>query len=221
MSVDDRRARSRPTRLRAKRDDVAAMKQQIDLDELIVVARVVRVRGIKGEAVAELLTDFPERFETVDSLIALRDQTKSDVREPFVLTIERFWFQKNRVIFKFAGYDSIESASELIGCTLHVPESELVALEADEYYDWQLEGCAVETIDNLRLGMVREVLHTGGVPVLVIESDKTASGDDNEATTEAGTTREYLLPLAKTICVEVDVVRKLIRVDPPEGLLEI
>lgn len=226
MSVD----RDRPAALaRGKRDGISDGKRggevtiNVALDELIAVARVVRVRGIKGETVAELLTDFPERFERLDDLIALRNQSQGDAKsdDPFLLQIENFWFQKNRVILKFAGYDSIEAATELIGCTLHVPESESVRLEADEYYDWQLEGCAVETVDNVNLGTVREVLHTGGVPVLVIKSDGSASSVDNGTGKETVEAQEHFVPLAKTICVEVDVTRKLIRVDPPEGLLEI
>lgn len=195
----------------------------VDRDELIAVGRIVRVRGIKGETVATLLTDFPERFESIDQLIALRDAANGEAKagEPFLLQIEKFWFQKDRVIFKFAGYDSIEMASSLIGCTLHVPESESVELEADEYYDWQLEGCAVETIDKLKLGTVREVLHTGGVPVLVIKSDENVSAVDEETSKETVKSLEHLVPLAKSICVEVDVERKIIVVDPPEGLLEI
>ena len=80
-------------------------------------------------------------------------------------------------------------------------------LAEDEFYDWELAGCRVETIGGEHLGSVREVLRTGGVEVLVVES-------------AAGAGRDYLLPLAEEICVEIDVENKLVRVDPPEGLLE-
>ncbi|MBC7911786.1 MAG: PRC-barrel domain-containing protein, partial [Pyrinomonadaceae bacterium] len=71
-------------------------------------------------------------------------------------------------------------------------------------YNWQLIDCRVETIDKRELGRVAEVLHTGAAPVLVIKDAE----------------REHLIPLAESICVEVDPEAKLIRVDPPEGLLE-
>lgn len=170
-------------------------------DDLVAVALAVRTRGLRGEVVAELLTDFPERFEGLETLIAVG---KDGSRMP--LTLEDHWFQSGRVVLKFAGYDSIDAASALIGYEFTVPEAERVELEEDEFYDWELAGCRVETIEGEEIGRVREVLRTGGVEVLMI---------DNEATG-----REHLIPLAESICVEINIERKLIRVDAPEGLLE-
>ncbi len=56
------------------------------------------------------------------------------------------------------------------------------------------------------IGRVRSVWHAGGVPLLVIDGAGEA---------------EHLVPLAEKICVEINVDRKLIRIDPPEGLLEL
>ena len=171
-------------------------------EELVAVARVVRPRGLRGEVVAELLTDFPERFESLAELIAV---TPQGARRTMIL--ESSWLHAGRIVLKFAGYDTPEAARELVGYELAVPERDAVALAEDEYYDWQLVGCQVVTIEGRELGRVREVLHTGAAPVLIIE--------------DAGVKREHLIPLAASICVEIDVAAKLIRVDPPEGLLEI
>lgn len=170
--------------------------------ELIAVARAVKTRGLRGEIVADLLTDFPERFDGLDELIAVAPDGKR-----MVLALEDHWFQGGRIILKFAGYDSIEAASALVGYEFAVPERERVELEEDEFYDWELIGCRVQTVEGEELGLVREVLRTGGdAEVLVVEK------------AEAG--GEHLIPLAETICVEIDIENKLIRVDPPEGLLE-
>lgn len=170
-------------------------------DDLVAVARAVKTRGLRGEVVAELLTDFSERFEGLENLIAVgRDGRRTQLK------LEEHWFHGERIVLKFAGYDSIEAASALIGCEFAVPESERVELEDDEFYDWELAGCRVETIEGEQLGIVREVMRTGGVCVLVVESEASK--------------REHLIPLAESICVRVDVEDKLIRVDPPEGLLE-
>jgi 16S rRNA processing protein RimM len=173
-----------------------------DAEELVAVARVVRPRGLRGEVVAELLTSYPDRFAGLTELIAV---TPAGARRR--LALEDSWLQAGRVVLKFAGYDTPEAARELVGYELTVPEREAVELEEDEYYDWQLEGCRVVTVAGQELGQVREVLHTGAAPVLVIKQD-----DDR---------REHLIPLALSICVEIDTAAKLIRVDPPEGLIEL
>ncbi|MDT7689136.1 MAG: rRNA processing protein RimM [Acidobacteriota bacterium] len=176
-------------------------EEDLNSVELVTVARIAKPRGIRGEVAAELLTDFPDRFDFVEELIAVFPNGRRER-----LALESHWLHGDRVVLKFKGFDSPEAAAALAGCELAVPESEAVELEEGEFYDWQLEGCRVETIEGGAVGTVREVLHTGGeAPVLVIR-------DESE--------RENLVPLAESICVEIDVSAKLIRVDAPEGLLE-
>ena len=169
--------------------------------ELVAVARAVKTRGLRGEVVAELLTDFPERFEGLDNLIAVApDGSRATVE------LEEHWFHGERIVLKFAGYDSVEAASELVGREFAVPEAERMELEEDEFYEWELAGCRVETVEGERLGTVRAVMRTGGVEMLVVGRE--------------GGAGEYLIPMAEDICVEIDIESKLVRVDPPEGLLE-
>lgn len=169
-------------------------------DDLIVIARAVRTHGLKGEIVAELLTDFPERFEDVDELVLVSPSGKKSTGE-----LEDFWFQKDRVVLKLAGYDDVDQAKSLVGYDFAVPDSERVPLEEDEFYDWELEGCTVKAGDK-NIGQVRSVLRTGGAEILVI------SGDSG---------KEQLVPLAADIVVKVDTAAKEILIDPPEGLLEL
>ena len=169
------------------------------MDELVAIARIVRPRGLRGEVVADVLTDFASRFENVEDVVGLaREERRLDLK------IENFWFQKDRIILKFAGFDSAEAAEDLRGIEVCVPESEAVELAEDEFFDWQLVGCEVETLAGEKLGNVRELMRTGGTELLVVDN-----GD-----------REVLIPFAQAICPEVDIEQKLIRVDPPEGLLE-
>jgi 16S rRNA processing protein RimM len=169
------------------------------MDELVAIARIVRPRGLKGEVVAEILTDFPDRFESLDTVSLVKGGS-----EPLDLKIEKFWFQSGRIVLKFAGYDTVESGETLRDREVCIPETDVVDLESDEYFDWQLEGCRVETIDGTVIGKVRELMRTGGTELLVIDGDA----------------KEYLVPFAESICVEVDIENELIRIDPPEGLLE-
>jgi 16S rRNA processing protein RimM len=170
-------------------------------DDLIIIARAVRTRGLKGELVAEILTDFPERFESVTELTGVaRNGERKQVE------LESYWFQNDRMVLKFAGYDTIETAKALVGYEFGLPEAERVELDADEFYDWELEGCTVENKLGERIGKVREVMRTGGVELLVVVD-------------EAG--REVFVPMAESIVVEIDISRKQIVIDPPEGLLDL
>ena len=169
------------------------------MDDLVAVARVVRPRGLKGEVMAEMLTDFPERFEGLEKVTAILPNAGR-----LELKIEDHWFQNERLVLKFADHDSIESAERLRDAEICVAESEAVDLDEDEFFDWQLEGCRVETVDGETIGSVREVQRTGGTENLLVD----------------GESKTYLIPFAETICVVVDVDKKLITIDPPEGLLE-
>jgi 16S rRNA processing protein RimM len=184
-------------------DDVGATRKDEGLDdiELIAVARVAKTRGVRGEVAAQLLTDFPERFSGLEELIAV-----TPAGERRRLAVENSWLHGGRVILKFAGYETPEAAQELVGYELTVPEREAVALEEGEFFEWQIAGCRVETVDGDALGTVAQVLNYGAAPVLVVKN-------------ESG--REHLIPLVVSICVEINVEQKLIRVDPPEGLIEL
>jgi len=173
---------------------------QTGSDELIVIARAVRTHGLKGEIVAELLTDFPERFEDLDDLILV-----SPAKERSEIQLEDYWFQKDRVVLKLAGCDDIDQAKALVGYDFAVPESERVPLGEDEFYDWELEGCTVMAGDK-NIGQVRSVMRTGATEILVI-------GDVDG--------KERMVPLAESIVVKIDPAEKTIVVDPPEGLLDL
>ena len=169
------------------------------MDELVAIARVARPRGVKGEVAADLLTDFPERFEGLESVTAV--MPTGERRE---LTIEDSWPHQHRMVLKFAGIDSMNDAETLRDAEICIAEDEAVELEADEFYDWQLVGCTVETVEGETIGKVRELMRTGGTENLVV----------------TGENKEFLIPFAEAICREVDIETKKIVIDPPEGLLE-
>jgi len=169
------------------------------MDDLVAVAKIVRPKGLKGEVFAEVLTDFPERFEGLEEVFAIPPRG-----ERLDLKIEDFLFQNDRLVLKFTGYDSIEAAETLRNAEICIAEADTVELDEDEFFDWQIEGCSVETIGGEKIGVVREIQRTGGTENLLVDGDG----------------KDFLIPFAEAICVEVDVEKKLIRIDPPDGLLE-
>lgn len=175
---------------------------QDEVDKLVAVARAVKTRGLKGEIVADLLTDFPDRFADVAALIAIAPDGQRRM-----VQLENYWHHQARVILKFAGYDDVETAGTLVGCEFAVPEADRVELPQGHFYDWELSGFSVETVEGDLIGTVQEVMRIGGgVDMLVIRNNKQ---------------QEHLIPMVESIVLNIDSSRKLIRIDPPEGLLEL
>lgn len=169
--------------------------------EDVVIARIIKARGIRGEVACELTTDFPERF---DGLERITIWMPDDTRHAFEIT--EHWFHQHRLILKFAGYDSMTAAQTLVGGRLVISEADALELEEDEFFEYQIVGAAVVTTDGQRLGNVTRLLRTGGADVLVIAD---AEG------------RERMIPFADEICTAVDVEARRITVNPPAGLLEL
>jgi 16S rRNA processing protein RimM len=168
-------------------------------EDLVTIANITKPRGLRGEVVADILTDFPERFDNLTKVFAVDENGKTSELE-----IEKFFFQKNRIVLKFKEYNSIEEAENLRNVEICIPESEAVELEEDEFFDWELEDCEVETLEGKKIGKVKEIFRAGENINLVVVDGK----------------KDYMIPFVEAICPEVDIENKLIKVDLPEGLLE-
>lgn len=169
--------------------------------DLITIARIARPQGIRGEVIADLLTDFPQRFAQL-SAVRLRWPDG----QVTVMELERARPHQGRILLKFKGYDSRDAAQTLRAAQVVVPRSELVALPADNYYDFDLLDCVVTTTAGATVGKIVNVQNFGAAPLLVVR------GDDG---------KERLIPFATSICPEVDVANKRIVIEPPEGLLDL
>ena len=170
-----------------------------NLDD-IVIARVVKARGILGEVACVVETDFPERFSSLkEASVWMPDGTRR------TLKVEGYWFHKDRVILKFEGYDTMTEARNLVGGRLVISERDLKPLMDGEFFEHQLIGSIAVSSEGQSLGQVTGLLRTGGTDVLVVQSEEG---------------RERLIPFADEICISVDVNAKRITVDLPDGLLQ-
>src|SRR5881394_4350031 len=111
------------------------------MDDLVAIAKIARPKGLRGEVFADILSDFPERFEGLESVTVVFPSG-----EHRSLNIEDLKFQSDRLVLKFESYDSVERAELLRDSEICVDESDAVELEDDEFFDWQLVGCTVESI---------------------------------------------------------------------------
>ncbi len=166
----------------------------------LAIARIVRTRGNRGEVLADILTDFPERFQRLKTVwLEFPDQHRESA------VVEAAWPHKGRQVLKFAGIDSISDAERLRAAWVLVDRKDAVPLEQGEYYDHDLIGCRVVDAAGAVLGTVREILKTAGNAVLVVD------GPDGEV----------LIPAVGDFCRHISIPEKLIVVDLPEGLLDL
>ncbi|MBZ5515869.1 MAG: ribosome maturation factor RimM [Acidobacteriia bacterium] len=167
------------------------------------MALIVRPQGRRGEVVAEMLTDFPERFRSLRQALLERPGG-----EPEAVRVEDAWPHKGRIVLKFFGVDSIAQAERLRGAQVLIPRTERIPLGPHQYYLWELEGCRVvieRDGPRREIGTVTDVELTGGVDLLHV----------------AAPGREVLIPLAQDICKQIDPETKTILIDPPDDLLEL
>ena len=152
----------------------------------MLVARILRPRGNKGEIIAELLTDFPARFANLKQIYLGKEN-----QPPRLTGLQRFWMDRNHPgmgVFHFAGFTSISEAEKLRGCDVLLPFEERVLLPAGKYFVSDLIGCAVfdSPVGSTKLssppcsaeqtprvlGTVRDVFFTGetvaGTPILQV-----------------------------------------------------
>jgi 16S rRNA processing protein RimM len=180
---------------------VTSKTDRDSLPEDVVIARIVKARGIRGEVACVLETDFPERFSSLEEVTVLMpDGARLRLR------LEDHWFHNQRLILKFEGYDTMTAAQGLAGGRLVIADADVEPLVEGQYLEREVVGSEVVTGDGKRVGLVTRVMRTGGTDLLVLE------GVDG---------REKLIPFADVICTDVDLAAKRITIDPPDGLLDL
>jgi 16S rRNA processing protein RimM len=192
----------------------------------VIVARILRPRGNKGEVAAQLLTDFPERLTKLTEVFL--GASGRAVAEPRLTALKACWLSQNhkgQAVFHFEGCNSISEAEKFRGLDVLLPIESRTKLSAGQYFVDDLVGCLV--FENFAepsvvssapcslasapalLGVVKEVQIPGegmaGTPLLVID-------------TSAG---ELLVPLAEDICTSIDTRARRIDVVLPDGLRDL
>jgi 16S rRNA processing protein RimM len=167
-------------------------------DDLILVARVARSHGRRGEVILNPETDFPEQRFAPGSAVLVRRGSETGR-----LVVRSVWFTKGRPVVGFDGFDSIDDAETLAGQELRIPAGELAALPPGMYYHHDLVGCRVETTGGETVGEVVRVEGDGAASRLVVS---TPNGEE-------------LVPLADEMCPVVDPPGRRIVIAAPDGLL--
>lgn len=169
-------------------------------DDLVVVGRIARAHGNRGQVIVDAQTDFPdERFKPGSVLLIRKGDTTGS------LTVENVRFHRGRPILGLVGVGTMDAAEALAGTELRVRPDALHPLPPGSFYHHDLIGCAVETPQGERIGEVASVEGDAAGSRLVVR----------------GRIGEVLIPLVEGICVGVDTAARKVVVEPPEGLLDL
>ena len=168
----------------------------------LVVGRVLRPHGVRGELRVGILTAYPERLVLhAHFLLAAPDSPEVVRRYP----VEKMRQHKGVLLLKSGGCDDRNAAEELRGMLVQIPIEDAVPLEEDEYYHFQLVGVTVETEGGERLGQVVDVVETGANDVYVVR----------------GPRGEVLLPAIDDVVLDLDLESRRMVVRPlPDMLAE-
>lgn len=190
--------------------------------EWTVLAHLLRPQGRRGEILAELLTDFPERFADGQRVFLAPPEFAGRPEEARSIAVLGHWLpvgrNHGRIVLTLEGIDSISKAETLNGQDVVVPVAERMELDEDEEYISDLIGCAVFDAEagDASIGIVTGVEFAttpdgarrlaDAAPLLLVTS---ATGD------------EILIPYVQSFVVALSVPEKRIDLKLPAGLLDI
>ena len=189
------------------------MADQANEQAWVWLARIRKTQGRKGEVLAEILTDFPEKFAERKRvwLLTAAGLPGERAREA---DLENSWLYKSGhtgdIVLHFAGVNSINEAETLRGMVVAIPRSERVPLPEDEVYVGDLIGCQlVDTAPQAArtIGLIEDVdREAGPVALLVVRGEASD---------------EILVPFAKSYLKKIDLEARRVEMALPEGLVEV
>ena len=163
----------------------------------VVVGRIGRPHGIRGEVTVEPRTDEPDERFAPGSVLLVDDHRD--------LVVERLHWHSGRLLVSFAGVHDRNGAEALRGLIVQVERpSDAHPQDPEEFYDSTLTGLAVELVDGTPIGTVADVVHLPGQDLLSVRIGE----------------RDVLVPFVSAIVPTVDVPGGRLVIDPPPGLLD-
>jgi 16S rRNA processing protein RimM len=166
----------------------------------LVVARIGRAHGIKGDVTVEVRTDEPELRLAPGAVLA------TDPPSAGPLTIETGRVHSGRLLLRFEGVRD-RTAAEALRNTLLIADVDPEELpeEEDEYYDHQLMDLDVVTVDGTEVGRITEISHLPSQDLFVVGRPDGS---------------EVYVPFVQEIVVEIDLEEQRAVIDPPPGLID-
>lgn len=168
----------------------------------LVLGRILRPHGVRGELRVEVITDYPERIADLETVFTgSNPYDKTTATAQHIANVRR---HRNYLLVVLEDVTTRDDAELYRGQLLMVALEDAVPLEEDEYYTFQILGANVVSTTGEELGQVSEILRTGANDVFVLRG---------------GPRGEVLIPDVPHVVVEVDIENQAITVDLIPGLL--
>ena len=167
--------------------------------DLLLIGRVARAHGNRGQVIVNPETDFAEARFRVGQVVLVGPAVRPVARR---ITAARF--HQGRPVVALEGVETMNDAEALAGADLWMPAAQIPPLPAGTYYRHDLVGCEVRDASGGVVGLVTAVHGPIDRCYLVV----------------AGARGEVLIPLVEHICVTIDPAARVIVIDPPPGLVE-
>lgn len=166
----------------------------------VVVGRIGRAHGLRGEVAVEPRTDDPQ------TRLGAGAQLHTEPAAVGPVTVASARWHSGRLLVRFTGVPDRSAAEALRGVRLYADvDPQDRPGDPDEYYDHQLAGLLAVTTDDTPVGEITEVVHLPGQDLLAVR----APGG-----------REILVPFVAQIVPDVDLGAGRVVIDPPDGLLD-
>lgn len=168
-------------------------------DDLLLVGRVARAHGNKGQVIVNPETDFPDRRFREGQTLLVGPEAAAVPRR--ILDVR---FHRGRPIIGLEGIGTMNDAEALAGAELWMSGEAIEPLPENTFYRHELVGCEVRDTEDRLIGRVASVEGPLERSHLIVQ----------------GGGGEVMIPMVAGI-VTVDLAARRIVVDPPEGLLNL
>jgi 16S rRNA processing protein RimM len=166
--------------------------------EWATIGKVIALFGVRGELKVRLLTDIPNRFAQLDTVYIGPEHVR------FLIKSVRP-YKGDMILLGLEGLNDANTAETLRNLDICIPLDQLAQLPPDSYYQHDIIGLGVYTLDGREVGTIIDIITTGSNDVYVI---KTTVG------------QEVLVPAIKDVIKQIDLVRRTMHIDPMPGLLD-
>jgi 16S rRNA processing protein RimM len=162
------------------------------------IGQVVALFGVHGELKVHLLTDIPNRFAELEAVYVGANHTSYSIQSVRP-------YKGEMIVLKLTGIDDANAAEPFRNQELSIPLSELAKLPTGSYYQHDILGLRVLTLDGQELGRIVDIIVTGSNDVYIIKKPEGS---------------QVLIPAIKDVIKQIDLIRRTMHIDPLPGLLD-